>query len=93
MKADDLRFQRGAELLMTYKLPIARFFTQAFCRTCGSPMPRIDRERGLAIVPMGSLDDDPGMRPQRHIFVASRAPWYEIPDDLPQDAAYPPPAG
>ncbi len=92
VKADDLRFRRGAELLVAYELPGARFFTQVFCRACGAPMPRIDRERGLAIVPMGSLDGDPGIRPQRHIFAASKAPWYDIPDQLPQDAEYPPPA-
>ncbi len=92
VNADELRFRRGAELLVSYKLPGARFFTQVFCRACGAPMPRIDRERGLAIVPMGSLDGDPGMRPQRHIFAASKAPWYDIPDELPQDAEYPPPA-
>jgi len=28
------------------------------------------------------LDDDPGIRPQRHIFVGSKAPWDEIYDDL-----------
>jgi hypothetical protein len=39
---------------------------------------------------MGSLDDDPGARPDRHIFAASKAPWYAIADDLPQDAEYPP---
>ena len=25
--------------------------------------------------------DDPGIRPRFHNFVASRAPWEEIPDD------------
>jgi hypothetical protein len=30
---------------------------------------------------MGSLDDDPGMRPARHIFVGSKAPRYEITGD------------
>jgi hypothetical protein len=38
---------------------------------------------------MGSLDDDPGLRPQAHIFVGSKAIWYEIADDLPQFAEYP----
>lgn len=33
---------------------------------------------------MGSLDDDPVMHPLSHIFVASKAPWFEITDDLPQ---------
>ena len=55
-------------------------------------MPRIDRERGYAVVPMGGLDDDPGVRPQAHIFVGSMAPWYTIADDLPKHAEYPPAA-
>ena len=88
--ADGLRFTRGEELLRSYKVPDAQHFTHMFCRTCGSSMPRIDRTRGLAIVPMGSLDDDPGMHPQAHIFVASKAPWYTIADALPQYAEYPP---
>jgi hypothetical protein len=87
--ADDVRFTRGEDHLVTFKLPEARYFTQTFCRSCGSPMPRIARERGFAIVPMGSLDDDPGMPPSRHIFAASKAPWYDIPDQLPQDPEFP----
>src|SRR5207249_10778962 len=63
--ADGLRFTRGEDHLVTYKVPEARFFRPLFCRSCGSPMPRIDRERGFAVVPMGALDDDPGMRPER----------------------------
>src|SRR5438094_3106371 len=54
------------------------------------PVPRIDGERNFAIVPMGTLDDDPGMRPQAHIFVGSKAPWYEIQDELPQYEEYAP---
>jgi hypothetical protein len=91
-RADGVRFTRGAEHLETYKVPEARFFSQTFCRLCGSLMPRIDRSRDLAIVPLGALDDDPGMRPQEHIFVDSRAPWFEIPaDGLPRRPEGPPP--
>jgi len=85
-----LRFLGGEELIDRYKIPEARTFTQAFCRVCGSPMPVVYPERGIAVVPMGALDDDPGMHPQRHIFAASKAPWYEIPPGLPQDPEYPP---
>jgi len=92
VSSDGIRFTAGEDRLSAYKIPEARFFTQVFCRTCGSPMPRIDRERGLAAVPMGSLDDDPGIRPQAHIFVGSMAPWYQITDKLPQYAEYPPSA-
>jgi hypothetical protein len=87
--ADGVRFTRGDPLLVSFRVPGARFFMQTFCRVCGSPMPRIDLERGIAVVPMGSLDDDPGIRPERHIFVGSKAPWYEIADGLPQHAEYP----
>ncbi len=86
---DGVRFTRGADLLTSYKVPEAQFFTQVFCRVCGSPMPRIDRERDRAIVPLGGLDDDPGIRPQAHIFAASKAPWFDIADSLPQHREYP----
>jgi hypothetical protein len=35
---------------------------------------------------MGALDDDAPLRAQSHIFVASKAPWFEIAGDLPQFA-------
>jgi hypothetical protein len=35
---------------------------------------------------MGAFDDDPGIRPQFHTFVESRASWDEITDGLPQYA-------
>lgn len=87
--ADAVRFTRGADQRVTYKLPEAQRFGQAFCRTCGSIMPRLDLDRGIAVIAMGALDDDPGVRPQSHIFVDSKAAWYEIADDLPRYAEYP----
>jgi hypothetical protein len=33
---------------------------------------------------MGTLADDPSIRPTAHIFVSSRASWFAITDDLPQ---------
>jgi hypothetical protein len=38
---------------------------------------------------MGSLVDAPSIRPTEHIFVRSKAPWFEITDDLPQFERYP----
>ena len=35
-------------------------------------------------VAMGSLVDAPSIRPTEHIYVGSKAPWFEITDDLPQ---------
>jgi len=87
---DGLRFTRGEELLTKYRYPPAQFFAHWFCRVCGSTMPRFDEGRGFTVVPMGAFDDDPGVRPGRHIHVASKAPWDTITDDLPQFEAAPP---
>ena len=44
---------------------------------------RRDTSRQVSIR-MGGFDGDPGIRPQFHTFVDSRAAWDEIHDDLPQ---------
>ena len=87
---DQVKYVRGTDLLTTYKVPEAKHFTHVFCRVCGSSMPRFDEGRGFAIVPMGAFDDDPGIRPGRHIWVDSKAPWDEITDDLPRFPGPPP---
>jgi hypothetical protein len=38
----------------------------------------------LLEIPAGLLDDDPGMKPDKHIFIEVKSPWFEIADDLPQ---------
>jgi hypothetical protein len=39
---------------------------------------------GKIRVPYGTLIDEPALKPTAHMFVGSKAPWYEILDDLPQ---------
>jgi hypothetical protein len=70
-------------------LPGAKFFGTAFCGRCGSFVPRVVAGRNAAVVPVGSLDGDPGIRPTAHIFVGSKAPWFEISDATPQFEAMP----
>ncbi len=82
-------FTRGAEMVNAFKVPSAHRFTQAFCMQCGSPMPWTYRDRGITVVPMGALDDDPGIRPSEHIYVGSKAPWFDIADSLKQLETYP----
>ena len=40
-------------------------------------------------LPLEALDGDPGEKPKRHEFVAYKAPWHDIADDLPQFAGLP----
>lgn len=54
------------------------------CKACGSLLYSIVRDGAYVHVAMGTLVDDPTIRPTRHIFVGSKAPWFTITDDLPQ---------
>ena len=90
---DAFRWVRGETQVVDYALPEGRVFGTAFCRRCGSGLPRVSAARGVVGVPAGALDVDPGVRPSQHIFVGSKAPWFEITDDLPKYDELPPSAG
>ena len=89
VKKDALHWIEGREAVQVFKLPEAERFSQCFCATCGGKVPWFMESRGAWGVPLGSLDGDPGARPSEHIFVRSKAPWFEIHDDLPQYETYP----
>jgi len=54
------------------------------CGICGSLLYSVVRDGEYVHVALGSLEDEPTIRPTKHIFVGSKAPWFEITDDLPQ---------
>jgi hypothetical protein len=56
----------------------------AHCARCGSLLYSVVREGKWVHVTLGTLVDAPTIRPSAHIFVGSKAPWYDITDDLPQ---------
>lgn len=53
-----------------------------FCKECGSSLFSHKLQRGKYIVRLGVLDDMPSQRPNVHIFCASKAPWFDITDQL-----------
>ncbi len=59
------------------------------CAACGSLLYSVVRDGAYVHVALGSLVDDPSIRPTKHIFVGSKAPWFEITDDLPQFDEHP----
>lgn len=56
----------------------------AHCAACGSLLYSVVRGGAYVHVPLGTVIDAPSIRPNKHIFVGSKAPWFEITDDLPQ---------
>lgn len=87
VRAEDFRLVAGKELITSYAAPILRnppAYRISFCTRCGSPVPDPQPGAKWFEIPAGLLDNDPGLRPDKHIFVHVKAPWFEIADTLPQ---------
>lgn len=82
-------WRTGQGSVRSYSPPDAARFTLAFCERCGGGAP-VERDNvPFVLVPAALFDRDPGARPQAHIHVASKAPWYVFGDGLPQFAELP----
>jgi len=84
--ADDFAVVAGREALASFESsPRKRRY---FCSRCGSPVySHAEATAQIVSVRSGTLDGDPGLRPSVHTHVASRAPWDEICDGLPERPA------
>jgi len=72
----------GEDMLMIFGNPSAAH--DVHCKACGSLLYSVVREGAFVHVTMGTLVDEPSIRPTAHIFVGSKARWFTINDDLPQ---------
>jgi hypothetical protein len=81
IERDKLTVVQGTDALRLYGDATTH---DAHCGTCGSLLYSVVREGAYVHVTLGTLVDDPSVRPSAHIFVGSKAPWYTITDDLPQ---------
>jgi hypothetical protein len=85
----SITWLQGEDLLHRYKVPDAERFYNCFCSQCGGPMPRTVPELDAVLIPAGSLDNNPPIHPQGHIFWNSRAEWSCAAGDKPHYAEYP----
>lgn len=87
---EGFRLLAGEELLTVYRPREGA--VKVFCSECGASLFGGHWPGGDEItVRFGALDGDPGLRPQYHSFVESRAAWDELPDDgLPRYPEYAP---
>ena len=84
---EDFRVLQGEELIRSYEAPLRDkppAYRTSFCGRCGSPVPDPNSEGPLIELHAGVLDDDPGLRPERHILVEMKSSWFTISDALPQ---------
>jgi len=84
----DFRIEKGFEEIKVYKKTEASILN--FCSQCGSSLYVQKPQWGRVHVRMGTLLDEPTIRPTSHYFVGSKAEWEIINDDLPHYVAAPP---
>jgi hypothetical protein len=81
IERDKLRLTKGGDTLLSFGDETGN---DVRCKLCGSFLYSVVRDGAFVHVAMGTLVDDPTIRPTKHIFVGSKAPWFTIADDLPQ---------
>ncbi len=83
-KKENFRWLQGEELLSTYVA--SNGTSRMFCSTCGSSMIFKAAVGHEAVVEfsLGTLDSDIEKRPDAHIYVAFKANWVELQDELPK---------
>ena len=90
MQPSSVTWTAGEQHLTHYKVPDAKRFATVFCSLCGSLMPRVAPDNSIAVIPAGTLDTDPGIKPHARIFQDSRADWSCEAEALPAHQTYPP---
>lgn len=81
IERNKLRFTQGDANLLLFG---GENCHDVHCQACGSLLFSVVRDGAFAHVTMGTLVDEPTIRPTAHIFVGSKAAWFTITDDLPQ---------
>ncbi|GAB7129009.1 GFA family protein [Silvimonas sp. JCM 19000] len=87
IRADRLQVTQGETELLRQDESAEGY--DALCARCHSPLFALVRGREYVHVRLGSLQDSPSKQPDHHIYVAFKAPWYHITDELPQFAELP----
>ena len=83
VQQDQFHWTDGQDLIKIFSS--SADMDRTFCSNCGSTFQTIYKpEPDLMYLALGTVDGDPGCRPEYHIYIGSKAPWYEVADDLVQ---------
>ena len=69
-----LKWLSGEEYVKTFNFRLEGHI-KSFCSNCGSALPNIQMDGNLLVVPAGSIDSHINLKPQGHIYCASKANW------------------
>ena len=87
---EAFRWDQGEARVRSYALSGRQYGTD-FCADCGSLVPNAATGSATAMLPAGAIDSPLASLPAVHLYVGSKAPWYEIVGSWPQFEELPPP--
>jgi hypothetical protein len=76
IKKEAINWLSGQESVQRYDVP-GRQIANVFCKTCGSSVPYMSGSGRALIVPAGSLDGEPSLSPQNHIYMEDSREWHK----------------
>ncbi len=88
VEPEQFTWTSGKSNVVRYDLTSAKSSATTFCSNCGGPLPHHTRSGREVVVPAGSLDGKPNLRPQAHIFWGSRTGWSCGDKELPRFEEY-----
>lgn len=80
--AEHFELVAGGDALTAFRASQDK--TRYFCSNCGSALYSYLDGAASVRIRAGTLDGAVKLEPGAHIFVASKAPWVNLDDDLPQ---------
>jgi hypothetical protein len=86
VRAAGFKYTSGREWVRVFELPVRDEpppYARIFCARFGCIVPDPDPQTELFEIAAGLLDDDPILRPERHIMIEHKASWTTLADGLP----------
>jgi hypothetical protein len=84
---DSFSWTAGRDRITAYRT--APGWGLVFCSGCGTTLCGM-HEGAVHGITLGTVDGDPGVQIEMHIFVNSKAPWDHIGGNAPQFSEFPP---
>jgi hypothetical protein len=86
----DFKWLSGEDWVGRYDPADSKYFATCFCKNCGSTLPWLSKSGRVVIIPAGTLDGDPEIKPSQNIYCGSGADWYVHASTLPENEEMPP---
>lgn len=81
VKREHFRWLQGEDKLASYESSPGKF--RHFCSVCGSQLLAERPDQPNVVLRVATLDTDPGVKAQMHIWTSQHAPWLNY-EGLPQ---------